>query len=337
MKRQIKTQTDKKKAEAENNDGSFINLRPDGFKSYIGQKKVKEQVLTAVKSALIRETQPEHILLYGPPGLGKTTMAHIVANATCSDMTEITGAMLQKPGDIAATLMSLKDRSILFIDEIHRMDRKAEEVLYQAMEDRKISIIVGQGEQQKNITLNLPDFTLIGATTHVGMLSAPLRDRFGLVCKMEFYSPKELKEIVKLSAERLDIEIDDDDALVLAQASRGTPRVANMLAKAVRDYAIVNNDGIVNRTVVENALVLAGVNKNGLSDMQERLLEELKGHDTPIGLTTLSHILGEDEGTVEDVYEPYLLQNRLIEKTARGREITEKGRTFIITREGPDG
>ena len=335
MTRRIKTKADKKEDKksgvltVESFDTNEISLRPTDFNGYIGQEKVKEQVLTAVKSAMIREVQPEHILLYGPPGLGKTTMAYIVANVTQSELTEITGAMLQKPGDTAATLMSLKDRSILFIDEIHRMDKKAEEVLYQAMEDKKISFLVGQGEQQRNVTLDLPNFTLIGATTHVGMLSAPLRDRFGLVCKMSFYTPEELKEIIRATAEKFDMDICDDDLFAIAKASRGTPRVANMLTKSVRDYAVVNNNGIVDHLVVENALHLAGVNRNGLSDMQVKLLEELDSHDGPIGLTTISHILGEDEGTVEDVYEPYLLQEGYLEKTSRGRIIADKGRALL--------
>lgn len=330
MRRQIRTKASVDKDEEKKRTGETDNLRPQVFKDYIGQEKVKNQILMAVKSAMIRNEPVDHILLYGPPGLGKTTMAHIIAHTENVPMIEVSGPSIEKTGDIAATLMSgLKDRSIVFIDEIHRMDKKAEEMLYSAMEDGYLNIIMGQGEQQRNIHLDLPRFTLIGATTKAGMISAPLRDRFGLKCKMEFYTPDELAQITKNTAEKLGVSVTDEQALVIAKASRGTPRVANGLMKRVRDYAVVTNNGKVTDKEVREALKLAEIDENGLSAMDLKLLELLKDRTKPVGLNTMADMLGEDPGTIEDLYEPYLLKQHMIEKTARGRIITFEGQTVL--------
>lgn len=306
------------------------SLRPNGFTDYIGQNKVKDQVLTAIKSAILRDTMPEHILLYGPQGLGKTTMAHIIANAMQTDLIEVSGPLIEKAGDIISVLAGkVSEGNVVFIDEIHRMDKKAEEVLYSAMEDQYINIFVGKMEQQRAIRVDLPKFTLVGATTRAGMLSAPLRDRFGLSCKMEFYSKDELAMIILAAAKKMHLCLEQKDALEIANNSRGTPRIAIALTKRVRDYAVVNTDGIVTTDTIHAALLLAGVKKDGLHDTDVCLLNELASSSRPIGLATLSRILGEDQGTIEDVYEPYLLQKRYIEKTPRGRIITELGKRVL--------
>lgn len=296
-------------------------LRPISFDTYIGQSKVKEQVSVSVKSAMIRKKPAPHMLFYGPPGLGKTTLAHIVAEEENVPLKEIAGPSIEKPGDIAAILMSLKQNEVLFIDEIHRMPSMCEEVLYSAMEDNYINITVGAGEQQKIVHLPLPAFTLIGATTRAGMVSAPLRDRFALKCRMEYYDTEELSEIIKNSAVKMDIRITDSEALMIAEASRGTPRIANSLLERVRDYATVKTQGNITEQTVKDALEFAGIDKDGLSEMDRMMIKILKDQDKPVGLQTLADMLGEDAKTIEDVYEPFLLKNGYIEKTPRGRTI----------------
>lgn len=315
-------------------DNSTVNIRPEDFTGYIGQEKVKEQVLTAVKSAIIRNAPVEHILFYGPPGLGKTTMAHIVAKARNSGLKEVTGPMIEHPGEIAAILNGLKPGDVLFIDEIHRLDKKVEETLYSAMEDGKINVIVGQGEQCKSITIDLPPITIIGATTRAGMLSAPLRDRFGLTCKMEYYSDDELKEIGHITAGKFELPISDKNLLKLAEVSRGTPRVMNSNIKLIRDYVVANNIDSITDDVVQKALELYGIHAKGLTDVDIRILDTLSESEKPVGLLSMAHILGEDEGTIENVYEPYLLMNHYIEKTSRGRVITEKGKNAVTDVKG---
>lgn len=308
---------------------SYLDMRPEDFNGYIGQEKVKEQVLTAVKSAIVRGEPVDHILFYGPPGLGKTTMAYIIAKVRHSNMKELTGPMIQHPGEMAAILNNLEPNDVLFIDEIHRLDKKVEETLYSAMEDRKVNIIIGQGEQCKNLTIMLPPFTLIGATTRAGMLSAPLRNRFGLTCKMEYYSDEELVTIGKITSDKLKLKIKQKQLMKIASVSRGTPRVMNGNLKLLRDYAIANNIKLLTDENIDQAMALYGIHTKGLTDMDIKILVSLNNKSKPVGLTTLSHILGEDEDTVENVYEPYLLMNHYIEKTARGRIIADNGILYL--------
>lgn len=313
-----------KEREKEHQNGSI--LRPADFTSYIGQTKVKEQVLLKVKSAVMRNAPADHMLFYGPPGLGKTTLAHIVANAEAVPLKEMSGPSIEKPGDIAAALMVLKSREVLFIDEIHRIPKACEEVLYSAMEDGYLNITVGSGEQQKVVNIKLPPFTLIGATTKAGMISAPLRDRFPLKCRMEYYSDDELAEIVKRSAVKLDIEISDSDAMMIAGAGRGTPRIANMILLNVRDVATVKNKGIVTQNTVREALSLMEIDSNGLTGMDRQILTILSGSGSPTGLQTIADVSGEDAGTIEEVYEPHLIKEGLVVKTPRGRMLSERGK-----------
>lgn len=323
MGKKIQTEIKEKKPDTEATNTS--KLRPERMEDYIGQKQAKETIRIAANSAKARGVPLGHILLYGPPGLGKTTLAYLCAKEMDAPLVCTVGPNLEKPGDIVNVLNSLRENSILFIDEIHRMNRQAEECLYSAMEDGFISITIGQGEQSKVIRLTLPPFTLIGATTRAGMVSAPLRDRFLIQCKMEYYSTDELAAIEEKSCEKLAIELTPEQMERIAKVSRGTPRIANRYLTLVRDYAFSETGGIVDDTVVDEALRLAGVNKNGLTDMDIKLLNVLSEADKPVGLSTLSHILGEDTQTVEEVYEPYLIMKQFIVKTARGREITPLG------------
>lgn len=326
-KRRVITTAGMREQKAEEYHGNA--LRPQTFDAYIGQAKVKEQVLMSVKSAMIRKEPAPHMLFYGPPGLGKTTLAHIIANAECVPVTEIAGPSVDKPGDMAAILMNVKSKGILFIDEIHRLPPPVEEVLYSAMEDDYLNITVGTGEQQKVVHVKLPPFTLIGATTRAGMLSAPLRDRFGLKCRMEFYTDEELSQIIQNSAAKIKIQLTKKNSLRIAKASRGTPRIANSLIERIRDVAVVENNGKVTDDEVDRAFSLAGINCDGLTGTDIHLLDILKDKDAPVGLQTLADMTGEDSGTIEDVYEPYLIMNGYMEKTSRGRVITEKGKNSL--------
>ncbi|MBQ5446530.1 MAG: Holliday junction branch migration DNA helicase RuvB [Lachnospiraceae bacterium] len=311
--------------ELKNEDVVFENnLRPKLLKDYVGQSKAKENLKIFIDAAKQRQEPLDHILFYGPPGLGKTTLAGIIANEMKVNLKITSGPAIEKPGDIAAILNNLNEGDVLFIDEIHRLNRQVEEVLYPAMEDFAIDIMIGKGATARSIRLDLPKFTLVGATTRAGMLSAPLRDRFGLISKLEFYNPEELKTIVERSAGILDVRIDEEGALELARRSRGTPRLANRLLKRVRDFAQVKYDGDITLEVANYALDLLDIDKLGL-DNQDRLIlntiiEKFAGG--PVGLDTLAAALSEDSSTLEDVYEPYLIKNGLINRTPRGRVVT---------------
>ena len=305
------------------NEGS---LRPRTLNEYIGQKKAKDNLSIFIKAAKMRNEPLDHVLLHGPPGLGKTTLAGIIANEMGVNMRITSGPTIEKPGDLAALLTNLQENDILFVDEIHRLNRSVEEILYPAMEDYAIDIIIGKGPSANSIRLDLPKFTLIGATTRSGQLSAPLRDRFGVTLRLELYSPEELQLIIKRSAEILKIEIDPEGAREIACRSRGTPRIANRLLRRVRDFAQVCADGIVTNAVADEALTRLDVDKLGLDALDRRMLRsiiEFYGGG-PVGLDTLAATINEEAVTLEDVYEPYLLQQGFITRTPRGRCITKK-------------
>lgn len=301
-------------------------LRPDNLEQYIGQKKAKDNLKIFIEAAKSRNESLDHVLFYGPPGLGKTTLAVIIANEMNVNIKITSGPAIEKPGEMAAILNNLSENDVLFIDEIHRLNRQVEEVLYPAMEDFSIDIMIGKGQAARSIRLDLPHFTLVGATTRAGLLTAPLRDRFGVINKLEFYSVEELKQIIMRSARLLNVEIDDKGALEMARRSRGTPRLANRLLKRVRDFAQVKYDGIITEQVANTALDLLDVDKLGLDKGDRSILETIiyKFAGGPVGLDTLAAALGEDSGTLEDVYEPYLIQNGLIQRTPRGRVATER-------------
>lgn len=304
---------------------SEYNLRPQYLSEYIGQKKVKDNLHIFIEAAKKRNEPLDHLLLYGPPGLGKTTLSTIVANEMGVNIKITSGPAIEKPGELAAILNNLSDNDILFIDEIHRLSTQVEEVLYPAMEDYAIDVVIGKGAGARSIRLDLPRFTLIGATTRVGMLSAPLRDRFGMVDKLEFYTHDDLREIVMRSAEVLGVDIDEDGALEIARRSRGTPRLANRLLKRCRDYAEVCHDGHIDHDVAKAALDKLQVDSMGL-DVNDRnilmtMIEKFAGG--PVGLDTLAAAVGEDPGTIEDVYEPYFIMNGFINRTPRGRVVTD--------------
>ena len=300
-------------------------LRPLYLKEYIGQEKTKQTLEIYIKAAKERGEPLDHVLFYGPPGLGKSTLAGIIANEMGVNMKVTSGPAIEKPGEMAAILNSLQENDVLFVDEIHRLNRQVEEVLYPAMEDYAIDIMIGKGAGARSIRLNLPKFTLVGATTRAGMLTAPLRDRFGVVNRLEFYTDEELKTIVLRSAKVLNVEIEEEGALELARRSRGTPRLANRLLKRVRDFAQVKYDGVITKKVADYALDLLAVDKYGLDHIDRGILLTMieKFQGGPVGLDTLAAAVSEDAGTLEDVYEPYLLKNGFIQRTPRGRVVTE--------------
>lgn len=301
------------------------SLRPQKLEGYIGQEKIKESVRIAIEAAKIRKEPLDHILFYGPPGLGKTTIAQILANEMGVNIRITSGPAIEKPGDMAAILNGLKEGDLLFVDEIHRLNKQVEEVLYPAMEDYAIDIMIGKGSAAKSIRLDLPKFTLVGATTRAGLLSAPLRDRFGMLQRMEFYNVKDLKTIILNSAGVLKVEVDEKGAEEMARRSRGTPRLANRILKRVRDYALVRFDGAITEEVARSALDMMDIDPMGLDRNDQRILKTLieTFGGGPAGLDTLAAAVGEDPGTIEDVVEPYLLQNGLIMRTPRGRTATK--------------
>ena len=302
------------------------SLRPKSFDEYIGQENLKEKMSISIKAAQKRNMVVDHILLYGPPGLGKTTLAGVIANEMKTNLKITSGPILEKAGDLAAILTSLEENDILFIDEIHRLNSTVEEILYPAMEDGELDIIIGKGPSAKSIRIELPPFTLIGATTRAGLLSAPLRDRFGVSHKMEYYNENEIKSIIIRGAKILGVKINEDGAIEISKRSRGTPRIANRLLKRVRDYCEIKGNGTIDKLSAKNALDMLGVDSNGLDDLDRNIINSIiENYDGgPVGIETLSLLLGEDRRTLEEVYEPYLVKIGFLKRTNRGRIVTSK-------------
>jgi len=304
--------------------GYELTLRPRTFDEFIGQERIKDNLRVFIEATLQRKEPLDHVLFCGPPGLGKTTLSHIISTELKVNIKSTSGPVIERPGDLAAILTNLSDLDILFIDEIHRLPRIVEEILYPAMEDYQLDIIIGQGPSARTLKLNLPRFTLIGATTRTGLLTSPLRERFGVINRLEFYNPDELKKIVLRSSQILKTEIDDDAASEIAHRSRGTPRIANRLLRRIRDFAQVKGDGTINLDITKSSLQSLDVDEKGLDDMDRKLLLTIieKFNGGPVGIETIAASLREDKETLEDVYEPFLLQEGLIERTPRGRVAT---------------
>lgn len=315
----------------EDDIGFEMSVRPRSFDEFIGQERIKDNLKVFIEAALIRKESLDHVLFCGPPGLGKTTLAHIIANHLGVDIRVTSGPVLERPGDLAAIVTNLAERDILFIDEIHRLPRIAEEILYPAMEDYQLDIVIGQGPSARTLKLNLPKFTLIGATTRTGLLTSPLRDRFGVINRLEYYSPLELEEIVNRSARILNIEVDSAAASEIARRSRGTPRIANRLLRRVRDFAQVKGTGRIEMDITLEALSAMEIDERGLDSMDRRLLSTIikKFSGGPVGIDTLAASIQEEKDTIEDVYEPYLLQEGLIERTPRGRMATRLAYEYL--------
>lgn len=308
-----------------------VTLRPQNFNEYIGQERLKKNLKLAIEAAKKRGEPIDHVLLYGPPGLGKTTMASVIANEMGVGLRITSGPAIERAGDLASILTNLQDGDILFIDEIHRLSRAVEEVLYSAMEDFKLDIVIGKGPAARSIRLDLPKFTVIGATTRTGSLAAPLRDRFGHIYRLEFYTPEEIGKIIKRSATILESKIDDDSASLLSTRARLTPRIANRLFKRVRDFADVNGDGIIDTVMTEGALEMMEIDELGLDPADRNLLSSILEHygDRPVGLNTIAALTGDEMTTIEDFYEPYLIQIGFIERTPRGRQVTQKAKRHL--------
>lgn len=319
-------------AQTTNEDGTFdVSLRPKVLEEYVGQVKIKENLKVFIGAARGRGESLDHVLFYGPPGLGKTTLAHIIAAEMGVNIKSTSGPVIEKPGDLAAVLTNLEPGDVLFIDEIHRLSPVVEEILYPAMEDYQLDIMIGQGPSARTIKLDIPRFTLVGATTRAGLLSSPLRDRFGVLSRLEFYSHEELATIVRRSAGILRVTIDDDGAMEIARRSRGTPRIANRLLRRVRDFAEIDGNGTITTSMADQALLRLEVDRKGFDHMDRLLLETIisKFAGGPVGLDTLAAAIGEEKGTIEDVIEPFLLQQGFINRTPRGRIATHLAYTHL--------
>jgi Holliday junction DNA helicase RuvB len=310
-----------------------VTLRPQNFSEYVGQERLKKNLKLSIEASRKRGEPIDHVLLYGPPGLGKTTMATVIANEMGTNIRVTAGPAIERAGDLASILTNLQDGDILFIDEIHRLSRTVEEVLYAAMEDFKLDIVIGKGPAARSVRLDLPKFTVIGATTRTGSLAAPLRDRFGHIYRLEFYTHEEIAQVITRSAAILQTEIDKDAATLLSTRARLTPRIANRLLKRVRDYADVNGDGIIDMSITKRALVLLEIDNRGLDPADRQLLRSMIDAygDNPVGLNTIAALTGDEATTIEDFYEPYLLQIGFIERTPRGRRVTPRARTHLET------